>query len=67
MKTKSPFLNSIINTMYSHHYAKKFIDTYVFWITTYIHFHNKRNPASMGNNKVELFLNHLAVTKKSGS
>lgn len=64
MKTKSPFLNSIINYMYSHHYAKKSIETYVFWITAYIHFHNKRHPTSMGNNEVEIFLNHLTVTKK---
>lgn len=26
--------------------------------------HNKRHPAYMGNNEVEVFLNHLAVTKK---
>jgi len=64
MKTKSPFLNSIINYMYSHHYAKKSIETYVFWITAYIHFHNKRHPTSMGNNEVEIFLNHLTITKK---
>lgn len=64
MKTNSPFLNSIINYMYSHHYAKKSIETYVFWITAYIHFHNKRHPTSMGNNEVEIFLNYLTVTKK---
>ncbi|WP_082379078.1 MULTISPECIES: phage integrase N-terminal SAM-like domain-containing protein [Pseudoalteromonas] len=64
MKTKSPFLNNLIDYMYSHHYAKKSIETYVFWTSAYIHFHNKRHPASMGNNEVEIFLNHLTVTKK---
>jgi len=63
MKTKSPFLNSVVEYMYSRHYAKKSIETYIGWIAAYIHFHNKRHPASMGNNEVELFLNHLVITK----
>ncbi|KPH56801.1 hypothetical protein ADS77_20195 [Pseudoalteromonas porphyrae] len=29
MKTKSPFLNNLIDYMYSHHYAKKSIETYL--------------------------------------
>ena len=63
MRTKSPFLNSVVEYMYSRHYAKKSIETYIGWIAAYINFHNKRHPASMGNNEVELFLNHLVVTK----
>ena len=67
MKTKSPFLNSVVEYMYSHHYAKKSIETYIGWIAAYINFHNKRHPASMGNNEVELFLNHLVITKNVAS
>jgi integron integrase len=63
MKTKSPFLNSVVEYMYSRHYAKKSIETYIGWIAAYIHFHKKRHPASMGNSEVELFLNDLVVTK----
>lgn len=63
MNTRSPFLNSIAEYMYSRHYAKKSIDTYLCWITAFIHFNNKRHPASMGNNEVEAFLNYLSTTK----
>ena len=34
MKTKSPFLNSVVECMYSRHYAKKSIETYIGWIYT---------------------------------
>ena len=64
MKTKSPFLNYIIEFMIARHYAKKTIETYLHWITAYIHFHQRRHPASMGNTEVEEYLNYLAVNQK---
>lgn len=63
MKTRSPFLNSIFEYMHRKHYAKSSIETYLGWITAYIHFHDKRHPASMGNREVELFLDDLVLTK----
>ncbi|MDU0114301.1 hypothetical protein RT723_15140 [Psychrosphaera aquimarina] len=39
MKTRSPFLNSIIECMYRKHYAKSSIETYLSWIAAYIHFY----------------------------
>jgi integron integrase len=63
MKTRSPFLNSIVEYMYRKHYAKSSIETYLGWISAYIHFHDKRHPASMGDREVELFLDDLILTK----
>lgn len=63
MQTRSPFLNSIANFMYSRQYAKKSIETYLFWIAEYIHFHDKRHPVTMGNTEVEAFLDYLVLTK----
>jgi len=64
MKTKSPFLNYVVEVMYRKQYAKKSIETYLNWIAEFIHFHSRRHPASMGNNEVEAFLNHLAIKRK---
>tara|TARA_R110001583_G_scaffold195330_1_gene371775 strand:+ start:74 stop:1051 length:978 start_codon:yes stop_codon:yes gene_type:complete len=58
---KSPFLAHISEFMYQRHYAKKTIESYVHWIHRYICFHQKKHPAQMGNNEVELFLNYLVV------
>jgi integron integrase len=63
MKIKSPFLKSISEYMYSRQYAKKSIETYLMWIASYIHFHDKRHPASMGDTEVEEFLNYLVLSK----
>ncbi|WP_354667921.1 phage integrase N-terminal SAM-like domain-containing protein [Paraglaciecola arctica] len=37
------------------------METYLKWITSFIHFHQKRHPASMGNNEVEIYLEHLVL------
>lgn len=55
----SPFLRHIAEEMYARRYAKRTIETYVKWVSSYIHFHQKRHPATMGDNEVEHYLNHL--------
>ncbi|EWH08543.1 integrase [Catenovulum agarivorans DS-2] len=62
MKTRSPFLNSITEYMFLRQYSLRTIETYLKWITSYIHFHNKRHPASMGDTEVEQYLEHLALS-----
>ncbi|MEC8328716.1 MAG: phage integrase N-terminal SAM-like domain-containing protein [Pseudomonadota bacterium] len=57
MKTRSPFLNLVIEEMHSKRYAKQTIESYIHWIAAYINFHNKRHQASIGDTKVETFLN----------
>ena len=55
MKTRSPFLNYIAEYMLVRQYSLRTVDTYLRWIASYIHFHNKRHPASMGDNEVERY------------
>ena len=61
MKTRSPFLNYIADYMLVRQYSLRTVDTYLRWIASYIHFHNKRHPASMGDNEVERYLEHLVL------
>lgn len=61
MKTRSPFLNSIADYMLTRQYSLRTVDTYLKWIASYIHFHNKRHPASMGDNEVVVYLDHLVL------
>lgn len=43
------------------HYSLRTEQTYIEWAKRYILFHNKRHPAEMGKEEVEVFLSHLAV------
>ena len=61
MKTHSPFLNHIYDFMLTRQYSLRSIKTYLKWISSFIHFHNKRHPASMGDNEVEQYLDHLVL------
>ncbi|MGR3981792.1 integron integrase [Pseudoalteromonas sp. 1181_04] len=56
---KSPFLTMISEQMYLKRYAKSTIKAYLYWIAAFIRFNSMRHPTTMGNNEVELFLNHL--------
>ena len=61
MRTRSPFLNYIADYMLVRQYSLRTVDTYLRWIASYIHFHDKRHPASMGDNEVERYLEHLVL------
>lgn len=65
MKFKSPYLSYVAEYMFTRHYAKATIETYLHWIISFIRFHDKRHPESMGNTEVEAFLNHLALDRNS--
>lgn len=56
---KSPFLTMIAEQMYLKRYAKSTIKAYLYWIAAFIRFNSMRHPTTMGNNEVDLFLNHL--------
>ncbi|ALS96904.1 integron integrase [Lacimicrobium alkaliphilum] len=56
---KSLFLKSVAEQMYARRYAKRTIETYIKWISSFIHFHQMRHPVQMGDTEVELYLNHL--------
>jgi integron integrase len=45
------------------HYSIRTEDTYVYWVRSYIFFHDRRHPAEMGGPEVEAFLSWLANTR----
>ncbi len=61
--TKSLFLNSISEFMLTRRFAKRTIQTYIYWIKRYIIFHNKQHPAKLGNKEVEGYLTFLSNTE----
>lgn len=61
---KSPFLQYIIEIMREKRYAKRTIESYIYWIKFYIHFHNKQHPAQLNDGDVETFLNFLVNKRK---
>ncbi|AUJ71878.1 integron integrase [Pseudoalteromonas sp. NC201] len=63
MRTRSPFLNHIAEFMLTKQYSLRTVDTYLKWISSYIHFHDKRHPASMGDNEVVEYLNYLVLKR----
>ncbi|MCF6442128.1 hypothetical protein L1077_22125 [Pseudoalteromonas luteoviolacea] len=45
MRTHSPFLSHIVEFMLTKQYSLRTVDTYLKWISPYIHCHGKRHPA----------------------
>ena len=56
----SLFLTHIKEQMWTKRYAKRTIESYLYWIKAFIIFNNKRHPSTCHNNEVESFLSHLA-------
>jgi site-specific recombinase XerD len=46
--------------MITRRFAKRTIQTYIYWIKRYIIFNNKQHPSKIGNNEVEKYLTYLA-------
>lgn len=63
MRTRSLFLNSIIDYMLAKQYSLRSVDTYLKWIAGFINYHDKRHPLSMGDNEVEKYLDYLVLKK----
>lgn len=57
---KSEFLLHIKQYMWTRRYAKRTIESYLYWIKAYINYNNKKHPKFLHNNDVELFLSFLA-------
>ncbi len=57
---KSPFLTSVEKQMWTRRYAKRTIETYLYWIKAFILFHKKQHPENLHNLDVEYFLSYLA-------
>ncbi|MGB2742031.1 MAG: integron integrase [Cognaticolwellia sp.] len=61
--SKSLFLNSLNEFMITRRYAKRTIETYLYWIKRYIIFNDKLHPIKLGNQEVELYLTYLSTTE----
>ena len=60
---KSQFLNSLKNEIRKKHYSIKTEQTYLYWVTLYIRFHNLQHPKHLGPDKIREFLDYLAIDK----
>jgi len=47
--------------MLTRQYSLRTVETYLTWIKSFINFHDKRHPSSMGDNEVERYIEHLAL------
>ncbi|UUO24915.1 integron integrase [Colwellia sp. M166] len=56
----SLFLTHIKEQMWTKRYAKRTIESYLYWIKAFIIFNNKRHPSTCHNHEVESFLSHLS-------
>ena len=61
---KSPLLQQLASMMWQRHYAKRTIESYLYWISSYIRFHSYNHPCELSNRDVESFLTELAVNQK---
>jgi len=50
---QSPFLQKVSDEMMRRRYAKRTIQTYIYWVRRFILFHQKRHSETMGDAEVE--------------
>ncbi len=60
---KSPFLTYVAEQMRVKRYAKRTIESYIYWIAMFIRFNQMKHPVELGQKQVDSFLSHLAVEK----
>jgi len=59
----SPFLAYITEQMRLRKYAKRTIESYLYWIKAFINFNEKKHPSMCHDREVEKFLSYLANQK----
>lgn len=60
---KSVFMEQVRTELRTRHYSIQTEKTYLFWIRSFILFHDKRYPSTLSNPEIERFLNHLAMNR----
>ncbi|MBN1379284.1 MAG: integron integrase [Gammaproteobacteria bacterium] len=60
---KSPFLNSVVESIRVRHYSIRTEQAYLMWIKQFIVFHGKRHPSELNAADIESFLTYLAVKR----
>jgi integron integrase len=61
---KPKLMDQVRQVLRTMHYSERTEEAYTDWILRYIHFHNKRHPAEMGEKEINEFLTHLATQEK---
>ena len=56
----SKFLLDVEEQMWMKRYAKRTIDSYVYWIKAFINFNHKQHPEKCHDKEVEIFLSYLS-------
>jgi integron integrase len=56
----SPFLSAVTENMRMKHYAEKTIKAYLYWITSFIYYNQKKHPNECHDDEVQSFLSYLA-------
>ena len=62
---QSEFIQSIYDFMMLKRYAKRSIQTYLYWITEFLRFHKYLHPNNMDVTHVEAYLTHMSVNRGS--
>ena len=57
-------LDRLREALRARHYSRRTEQSYCSWVKRFIHFHNVRHPAEMGEPEINSFLTHLAVKQK---
>jgi integron integrase len=63
MDARPRLLDLVRDRLRTLHYSYRTEQAYVFWIRRFVHFSDKRHPATLGGPEVEAFLTHLAVDR----
>jgi|GEM_PF-2265604 len=58
----SVFITAIKEQMRVRRYAKRTIESYIYWIKAFINFNNKKHPKDCHDKEVEQFLSYLTNT-----
>ena len=59
-----PVLADLRAALQARHYSRRTEQAYGHWVARFLHFHQDRPPAEMGEAGINRFLTHLAVTEK---
>src|SRR6185503_15621672 len=59
--TQPKLLDQLRAVLRRNHYSRRTEESYVYWVTRFIRFHQLRHPRDLGPPELTAFLTHLAV------
>ena len=57
----SPFIQAIRDHLRARNYSKRTEKTYMYWILSYIRFHDRQHPSKLSTSHIVQFLEHLVL------